>query len=186
MTTTAIAAESTKDHTFPIRKRPVRLKGATSDADAFITRMRRKELAGVPAQAVALIERLQPYNTPDPSHYFLTVLNEMARDDRHRTLLGWHVSGDPAAIRRLFVPYSGARITGFRTLLREGQSLLKDGTKVARLRIEPLSRKAKVDVKGDLPADIAFGNRGQRIPLISLYEINREVRKLIRLFQQFV
>jgi hypothetical protein len=174
-----------KDHTFPIRTVAVGTKGLTN-AQAFIRATKARELAGVRAAAVALIERLQPYNTAHPSDYFLTILNEMARDDRHHAIHSAFVGGDPKEMRSLFVPRGSAKIVGFRTLLSKRANLAAVGrTNVARLRVLPLSRKAKVDVYGNLTAPIAFGDRHSVLLLSDFRAMNAEVRQVLGLFEEF-
>jgi hypothetical protein len=72
-----------------------------------------------------------------------------------------------------------------RTLLRRGQRLGSD-TKIARLRIKPTARQPKVDVQGDLPLDIAFGDpRSVLLHLKALYDLNQKIGQTIALFEQF-
>lgn len=152
-----------KDHTFPLLPVPVGTKGL-ANAQAFIAKTKVKELAGVPMAAIALIEKLQPYNTGNRSDYALTILHRMARDDRHRA--------PPSS----FVG---------KALLRENQSIVVGQTNIARLKIEPLSLKPKVYVQGELPTFVAFGPRTAMLTLPAFQHLNSTVRQVLRLFEQF-
>lgn len=174
-----------RDHTFPIRRKPVGTKGLT-DKQAFIESTKRKQLEGVPMQAIALIEKLQPYNVGDRPDYVLTILNEMARNDRHRSPPSSFVSGDPAALAPLFKPVGRAQIVQFKPLLSEHRSIVLGKTKIARLKIEPLSRQPKVCVDGGLPALIAFGERDALLTLPALYSLSTTVRQIVSLFERFL
>jgi hypothetical protein len=142
-------------------------------------RRRPGALRGVPKQARALIESLQPYNRSNPSDHWLSVLNQMARDDRHHALHASYavVWDDGARIRSLFHAHRGYEITQFRDLTRSRRSLVSDA-KLARFRVKPLTRNPKVSVKGDLPVHIAFGG-DPRVLLDSFKTINRLLRDLI-------
>jgi hypothetical protein len=182
-----------KHHTFPAWDQPPRLEGARDMADAFIKITKSKQLAGVPMAAIALIERLQPYNRPDPSESFLSVLNRMARDDRHHALHGSHVGGRPLDSRGLlidiepvFVPARGYRIVEFVSLMREGKALVR-GTKLARWRTVPLTRQNHVSVKGDIPSFIAFGDRKTgHILAQDFKKINAAIRQYLGAFEEFL
>jgi hypothetical protein len=173
-----------KDNTFPIRRTPIGTKGL-SDQQAFIAATKRKELAGVPIAAIRLIEKLQPYNSGDRPDYVLTVLHQMARDDRHRSPPSSFVSGTSDDLRSLFKPAGRAKIVDFKGLLSEQQSIVIGRTNIARLKIEPLSRQPKVHVEGDLPALIAFGDRDALLTLPALHSLSTTVRDVLRLSQQF-
>jgi hypothetical protein len=181
-----------KDHTFPAWERRPRLDGARDTADAFIKRTKNKQLAGVPMAAMELIERLQPYNRPDPSESFLSVLNRMARDDRHHALHGSHVGGrtlDSSGllvdIEPVFVPTRGYRIVEFESLMREGKALVR-GTKLARFRVIPLTRQNKVGLKGNIPSFIAFGDRKTgHILAQDFKKINAAIRQYLAAFEEF-
>jgi hypothetical protein len=166
------------------------------NCDAFLKHHRRPrwgrdgpgKLYGVSFKAAALIEQLQPYNAPRQHQrgHVLRIVDEFARIDRHRTLHGTYEWTDPKAVRPLFVAQARAEIVGFRTLVRRGQRLVP-GTKVARLRIKPTARQPKVNVQGDLPLDIAFGNpRSVLLHLKGLYDLNRKIGETISAFEQFL
>jgi hypothetical protein len=52
--------------------------------EGFQGQVSRHRLDGVPPDAVAEIERLQPYHSTPPSRHFLFVLNELANINKHR------------------------------------------------------------------------------------------------------
>jgi hypothetical protein len=144
------------------------------------------KLYGVSFKAAALIEQLQPYNTPSEHRRgdALRIVDEFARVDRHRTLHRTYEWTDPKTVRPLFVALPRAEIVGFRTLVRRGQRL-RSGTKIARLRIKPTARQPKVDVQGDLPLDIAFGEpRSVLLHLKALYDLNKKIGQTIALFER--
>jgi hypothetical protein len=138
-------------------------------------------LLGVSVGAATLIERYQPYHTPDPSRSFLAALNRMARDDRHHALHTVRVVGRHADMRGVFQPRSGYRIVEFETLLGEGRRLVA-GTKLARLRAEPLTRNNQVEVHGNIPSRITLGG----IEPSTLRRVNDEVRVLVSAFEKFL
>jgi len=173
-------------HTFPILPKPIGTKGLT-DAQAFAAHVNKTgKLVGVQRAAITLIEKLQRYNTPHPGDYTLTVLTKMARDDRHRTLPGLFVGGaDPSILQSLFLPHRGSEIVAFKTLLRQNQRIVIGQTRLARLKIQPLSRQPKVKVKGEIPTLIAFGDRTGYYALPELAGISADVRNILRLFEKF-
>jgi hypothetical protein len=152
------------------------------------------KLRGVNKRAGALIESLQPYKAPDPSVHFLAILDAMAKDDRHRSLHASHVGGRAADyvpgrfvdLEPIFVPARGYRIIEFTNLVRHGRGLVP-GTKLARFRVEPLTRENKVGVKGDIPTFIAFGNRQTGFIFAQDFKrLNAQLRKIIEPFEEFL
>lgn len=143
-------------------------------------------LRGVPKQARTLIETLQPYHAPDAATDWLTVLNEMARDDRHRAPHGSWAGGRGEDVRHLLVPKRGVEISDYSNLLEHGRRLVP-GTKLARFRTRPLTRNPNVYVEGDIPAYIAFGHRRTRlIRLEDFKTINDTLYKVIGIFEEFL
>lgn len=173
-----------RHNTFPVMRQPIGTKGLT-DQEAFIAKTKLDELRGVPMAAITLIERLQPYNTGNSPDYWLTLLNDMARDDRHRLPHPHFVGGKPEGVEPLFIPHKGATITAFKTLLRENRSIVVGQTKVARVKIHPLSHQPKVHVNGVLPTVIAFGDRRAMLQLGAVYELNTMTRVAVHAFQKF-
>lgn len=150
------------------------------------------KLRGVNKRAGALIESLQPYHAANPANHLLTVLDVMAANDRHRALHASYSAGRGPGYKGmvdlapLFVPSRRYRIVEFRGRLRHGQRVVT-GTELARFRVEPLTRKNKVRVEGDLPKFIAFGNRQIGFVYAQQFKtINGEIRKLLRLFEEFL
>jgi hypothetical protein len=173
-------------NTFPIFDALLARRGSLTSAEAFIEITQRNQLAGVPVEAVKLVERCQPYHAPDASIHFLSILNRMARDDRHHALHGSYVGGMGDDIRNLFQTEPGVVITDFENLLRFGEGVA-EGTQLARFRVAPLIRKPRVRVEGDLPTFIAFGERPSAlIRFQDFHEINQNLRKVVSLFEQFV
>jgi hypothetical protein len=175
-----------KHNEFPILPAPPSPRRGESDKDAFIRvmRMADQKLSGVRSDAVTLIESLQPYNRGNEPPYFLTVLNEMARDDRHHALHTSYVAlADPRNLApRLRLP-RGVAIVAWEPLFDAGSSLKAD-TKLARFRTSRYGRKPQVGMEGQLPAYIAFGNPPVRLQAIR--EINRNLTELLRLFGEFL
>lgn len=174
-----------RDHTFPIWDRSPEPRGDRDAAAVFIDITKRKHLAGVPIAAIALIESLQPYTRGNEPGYVLSILDGMARDDRHHTLHASFVAGRDAPLDHLFKTYGRYRITEFRNLMHDGRRLVH-GTKVARFRVHPLTRNPKVYVEGDFPVFIAFGDSKAQLLIGTFKKINTDLRKLLRLFEKFL
>jgi hypothetical protein len=176
-----------EEHTFPLWGTPPALAGARDAADAFIRKTKEKHLKGVPKAAITLIEGLQPYNRDDPTTYSLAILNDMARDDRHRALHASFVGGrEVADMERRFQVPRGVQIVAFETLLRGGQRV-KPGTKIARLRVNRHRRRPNVRMESGLPVFIAFGDPKTRmVPPEVFQKINRRLRDIIEPFAEFL
>jgi hypothetical protein len=186
-----------RHNSFPIMKTPVEITGLSRRA-AFIQTVNERggivdgkkrqpgKLRGVPSAAIGLIEAAQPYTTTEPANHFLTILDEMAKDDRHHAIHGMFVGADPEDIGPLFTTHRTAEITGFQTLLTNRSNLVKGRTNIARLRIAPLSRRPKVKVDGDLPTRVAFGVHGEAPLLLNdLRRMNSDIRDLLRGFVSY-
>jgi hypothetical protein len=175
-----------KHNEFPILDKPPSPRRGESDQDAFIRVMRMADhkLAGVRRDAIALIEGRQPYNRQNKPTYFLTVLNRMARDDRHHALHPSLVAmGDPESLSaRLAVP-EGVAITDWEPLFEAGSSL-EEGTRLARFRLSRYGRQPKVGMEADLPVYIAFGD--PPVSLDGLYEINKHLADFLSLFEELL
>jgi hypothetical protein len=161
-----------------------------TEAEAFIRVVKRKELAGVPVAAIALIEGLQPYNRSDTTSYFLSVLHDMARDDRHHAIHASFVGlrSIPAkALEGRFRPLRGSTITDFLPLLRPGKRIVA-GTKIARFRLSRWGgRYSKVRVEGGVPAFIVFGETKTRLVAPEAFkQINGRLRDLLKAFAEFL
>ncbi len=110
----------------------------------------------------------------------------MARDDRHHALHGSWIGGDTGDFRHILRTRRGVVITEYVPLLEQGRRLVA-GTKLARFQANPLSRKPKVYMQGDVPAFVAFGDR--RTGLVrfhDFHEINVGVAKVVSLFEEFL
>ena len=64
--------------------------------------------------------------------------------------------------------------------VRYGESF-KDGTEVMRVRVEPLEPDTEVEVEGDLPVDVAFGER--KILLDDIKRIRLMASAVVELFE---
>jgi hypothetical protein len=109
----------------------------------------------------------------------------MAREDRHHAL---HVARTMMADPRNLVTSSvrvprGVTLTAFEPLFETGDSL-EPGIKLARFRVSRYGRKAQVGVETNLPVDVAIGDR--RLRLSEFKTINANLRKLLRLFEEFL
>jgi hypothetical protein len=173
-----------KHNEFPILPKPPSARKGEGDGEAFIRVEGANKLAGVHPDAVAVIERLQPYNGGNDPQYFLTVLNVMARDDRHHALHPSLVAmGHPDSLRpRLDIP-RGVVLTHWEPLFEWGDTV-EPGTKLARFRLSRWGRYPEMGMKGTLPAYIAFGD--PPVMLDGLREINRNLSKLLRSLEEFL
>ena len=174
-----------ENHTFPLLKAPPTPKKRESTRDAFIRSEGGGRLAGVDPAAIAVIEGLQPYKRGNDPYYVLTILNEMARDDRHHAL---HVTqvymGDPRhLVEGSLRLRPGTSIIDWKPLFRTGDRL-EAGTKLARFRLTRYRRYPQVGVETKLPVDIAFGDRGLQLP--DFRRINTELAELLSMFEEFL
>jgi len=176
-----------KDHTFPLWDKPPCLKGVSDTKDAFIGITKRKQLAGVPETAIALIEGLQPYRRPEPARSFLSILNNMARDDRHHAIHSSFVGSRPVTdMQSWFRVPRGVHFTEFQPLLREGQRVVAD-TKIARFRLSKHGRYPQVQMEGRLPIFVAFGSDAARMVVVGDFQqINTQLRGIIEPFAEFL
>ena len=171
---------------FPIlAKPPPSTRKGEHKRDAFIRNYRNGKLRGVHPDAIALIEGLQPYKRRKRPPYVLTLLNDMAREDRHRTL---HVAratmADPRTLPDLGIhPPKGVVILESEALFESGDRLVP-GTKLGRFRLSRYGRKPKVGMEADLPVLITVGK--QNLAFGALYEINANLAKLLSLFDGFL
>lgn len=175
-----------RHHEFPILPAALTPRRGESTAAAFIRTNGGNKLAGVHRDAVEVIEGLQPYNRPKEANYVLTVLHEMARDDRHHALhVGWMLMADPRnmAEPRLALP-KGVVITAWEALFRSEASL-GVGTRLGRFRISRYRRGVEVGLQADLPVLVAFGEQ-RRLVLGEFHTINAELRKLLGRFERFL
>ncbi len=172
-------------HGFPLLDKPIpRIKRERFHRDSFIRTHCNGRLVGVNPDAVAVIERLQPYKRRKRPPYVLTVLDEMAIEDRHHAL---HVArtmmADPRNLRDLGIRPRKGTVVEWEPLFKAGDRLKAD-TKLARFRLSTWGRNPKVGVEANLPVDVAIGKR--RLPLGVFRDINAELRKLLSLFEDFL
>lgn len=174
-----------KQHEFPILQVPPDPRRGESAAAAFIRTNGVNKLVGVHRDAMEAIEDLQPYNRPREASYVLTVLHEMARDDRHHALhVGWMIMADPRnmAEPRLSLP-RGVVLTAWEPLFR-AEASLDVGTRLGRFRVSRYRRNVEVGLQADLPVLVAFGER-RPLVLGEFHTINAELRKLLGRFERF-
>jgi hypothetical protein len=175
-----------KHHEFPILREVSGRRKREWKKTAFIRTSGDGKLAGIDRDAIALIERLQPYNRrKNVANYVLTVLHEMAREDRHHAL---HIARIMLADPRNLVESSirvpkGVTVTAFEPLFKAGDSLKAD-TKLARFRVSRYRREAEMGMETDLPVDVAIGKR--RLRLDEFKTINVNLRKLLDPFEEFL
>lgn len=175
-----------RHHEFPILAVPPEARAGESAAAAFIRTSGANKLVGVRRDAIEIIEGLQPYNRPEEASYVLTVLHEMARDDRHHALhVGWMIMADPRTMAepRLALP-TGVVTTAWEPLFRPEQSL-DVGTKLGRFRVSRYRRNVEMGLQADLPVLVAFGER-RRLVLGEFHTINAELRKLLGRFESLL
>lgn len=144
-------------------------------------------LYGTRRSATTLIEQLQPYHSPyGPEGSGLLALTRLAIIDRHQTLAESLAWVNPAAIRPLFVAGEGSAIVGYRNLLRDPQlNRLVDGTKLARIRMEPATREPEVQVEDELPINVAFGDGANFQSIQALRDIIRQTGTIIDMLDTF-
>ena len=174
-----------KHHEFPILGVPPERRRGESAAAAFIRTDGSNKLVGVHRDAIEVIEGLQPYHRPLEASYVLSVLNEMARDDRHHALhVGWMIMADPRSMAqpRLSLP-RGVVVTAWEPLFR-AEATLDVGTRLGRFRLSRYRRNVEVGLQADLPVLVAFGEQ-RRLVLGEFHTINAELRKLLARFEQF-
>jgi hypothetical protein len=179
--------KATGDHSFPIFP--------TGNRESFMRGMRRParrrgrhgELHGVRRSAVSLIEQFQPYNSSQgPESTSLLALHRLAKKDRHRTLtesLAWMTR---SAIRPLFLAPDGCEIVGYRDLLRDPQiNRVVQGTKLARVRMKPAACEPEVNVEGELPVNVGFGEGTTFQSIQALKDICRNTHTIIEVLDTF-
>lgn len=138
-----------------------------------------RNLAGIDPNHIATIERAQPYNASDPDAHVLAILNWLTREDKHKLVhptvgfirpdrqpnLRFTANHDAGAIRQRWIARSRR---------------VQDGADVVRIKLAPLGTKPEMQMHGQLPLDIAFGERALRGT--ALQEIEAWVRAFIEGF----
>ncbi len=170
-----------RNHTFPIWDHPRTARGGQSTADAFLQLTSRKQLAGVSEEAIRRIEGLQPYNFANPPAFCLSILNRMARDDRHHAIHASFVGGRGVAdMEERFRTPPGVHITAFEDLMHDGQDVVP-GVMLARFRVSRHGRHSRVRMEGGVPVFIAFGrrNKAELVLLEDFKRINAYLREVV-------
>ena len=122
-----------KHNEFPIMLTAYSHPKRESDSDAFCRIMQKTEprpekLVGVHPDAVALIERAQPYNRMSKPRYYVALVHKLAQQDRHHALpTSQVIMGEPEALKIKLILPRGVRIIDEETLFKAGDSL-KVGT----------------------------------------------------------
>jgi hypothetical protein len=174
-------------HTFPLWDMPQQLRGATGTREVFIELTTRKQLAGVPTEAIGMIEDIQPYHLPNPTKSGLSILNRMARTDRHHAIHGSFVGGRGVSdMERRFTTPPGVHMTVFERLLSDGEPIVP-GTHLARFRVDRYGRRSEVRMRTGVPVFIAFGDpESGQVYMGEFLAINTYVRQLIGHFEKFL
>ncbi len=142
-----------------------------------------ESLRGVGDAERALIEELQPYNRAELEGRALGLIRRYSNQDKHRTLVGFQAAiaypGAELPIR--FTPNEDARIVGH-FILTTG--LLGRDAQLVRVPVEALGPNPEVEMEGNLPLDVAFGEdpalRAGAIPATA-----GEVARVITQFEPF-
>jgi len=127
-----------------------------------------RRLAGVSSNHRAIIQSVQPYKGPNgPENTYTAVLSHLSNVDKHRVV---HAT---AAV--ILDPGAGPHRASFRVvegdaeIVQEQVNLgerVEHGAELMRARTEPADSNIKVVVEGDVPGDIAFGERRVRFGYI--------------------
>jgi hypothetical protein len=146
----------------------------------FVRRVERPFLAGKPSalygvgeRTFARIEVLQPYHAPDPLRHGLGILQALSNTDKHRVLHSSYAR----------IPEQAAKIGGEGVVISQIDQpvgVVEDGAEVLRYRLWLDRPGSEVDVKVDIPFDVAFGDL--HIPRRQLKELSNSVVGTINLF----
>ena len=163
----------------------------------------RKEFAGDPfldfitERAATILDALQPYTrTNDPRSDWLPHLNRLWNADKHRTLHHGFLAFDMRRIQ--FVPRAlfPEQLEDVRLeMCIEHGGFVEDGTEVAHIHFSRFPEgfadrqylehyTAKVDVKEQPPAQIAFGEGDETVSLFGLGDMCAKSRRFLRLIKE--
>lgn len=122
-------------------------------------------LRGVADQHRAIIQKVQPYKGPNgPENSYTFVLNHLSNVDKHQIV--------HPTLATILDPGTGPHRANFRVVEGEAKIVqeqvrygvsFEHGAELMRARTEPPNSDVKVQVEGDIPCDIAFGDRRVRI-----------------------
>lgn len=153
------------------------------DKERRFERMGKNRIGGVSKKHAAIIESLQPYpGRSDPEIAALALLNEHCNADKHAAIhpaLGAFTEPEQAARNIRREPITAE--FKFRFDPVGFYKPLEDGMEIARITPigEPPETKPKLYI--DLPAQIAFGERG--LALVALPAIQRHIHAVVERFQ---
>jgi hypothetical protein len=146
-------------------------------------------------EAVAMIERLQPYNTPKGVRRLhpLRILNAVSNADKHRVVHAgltafWSatptVSVDPVGPGmgvQVILP-DGAKLVEHDVRIRPRQTIV-GGTEILRFRVEPAD--THVEVQTDLGINPVFKAENSSAMIQQLHVIADRVDEIIKTFEPF-
>ncbi len=161
-----------RDNTFPV---------ASTEGDWKATVDKR--LAGVSSSHRAIIESVQPFKGPHgPENTYTAALSHLSNVDKHRIV---HAT---AAV--ILDPGAGPHRASFRVVEGEAEIAQKQvnlgeriehGAELMRARTEPPDSDVKVVVEGDIPGDIAFGERRVRLGFVK--NLPQAARVIVKEFE---
>jgi hypothetical protein len=134
---------------------------------------KRSALRGVSHQTFARIEILQPYHAPDSSRHGLGILHALSNTDKHRLVHSSYVR----------IPEQASKVGGEGWIISQIDQpvgVVEDGAEVLRYRAWFDRPDSEVDVKVDIPLDVAFGDL--HIPRRQLKDLRNSVVGVINLF----
>jgi hypothetical protein len=142
-----------------------------------------QQLDGVPAAAIRLIERVQPYHAPNPAEHWLAVLTDLWNADKHRVLLAAIIApSDPAALATVYAVRPPEAIESVRVTVERGQRL-EAGAEIARLVASSPQAHVYVDGRVTFRVDVS---EGPGKPIADFDLIRREVRGLVEQFSVYL
>jgi len=161
------------NHQFPILSSPQPKKFARLTAE-------------VSPLAAAVIERVQPYNGGDGvDAHTLTALRELSNEDKHRVILPTATAIPVDALKKrgsfeLMAARDVGEIEGMEVV---GDKPLKNGEEVMSAAIEITGPNPEIQMKGDLPFDVAFGKH--MVSMTGLAQVNGSVYAVFELLKPF-
>jgi hypothetical protein len=143
---------------YPVCTKPPKRGFATT---MIGTSKRHGPLAGISHEAIAIIERTQPYHGGMAEQ--LLVLDALWNIDKHKFLMPLFFTLDEA-LGPVFRANEDANIVGQIKYTDTGWH--EDGAKLVVVPLEVVGPNPKVDMDGDFPLDITFGRGGAAIDIL--------------------
>lgn len=140
---------------------------------------RGKMLRGVPDRSRAVIDWLQPFDTPSDS---LALLDRLTDHHKHRTILPTVIVIDPSYIAVGPADGEPRPFSDFEMRMAPAGTPLVSEAEIGRVRLRTKSTE-HMDVKAAVRLDIGFGVG--RIPLAALRDIGLYVASILRRFEPF-